>query len=864
MILGALVEEFRGLFGRNAQARVALWFDEKREFERLLTPFGKHLAGRTAPPFTLLAYDEKAGHGQLWMKHQIHWVTRDLPASERESRRYVLYLPFAPERLDGPEEEGGFAADFLLEYRYLGGTWFVEGKKPTLFAFLRKAGGSLPTDPKEQRPLWEGGRDSLLAKFSARFAERDARFWQQALTPAFARKQIVDVEQTILDLAADPAERLRSLISDGLVREFVQEVRESFGLADALPFPDVDRPLGVEDLVNDWLANLVARLALTEAYVGYDRPADFPFATHLPEPLFFDRCVQFLKRWLKDTSGASDYFRLIRRVERDYNLSGWAKGRTGKSFAFPHLTRLRFQGLYDQFRDASKQKTLYLNLLRTQSKELAAEAEFTRASPEPVRGFELLHRLAQLVTACEEGIEKARACSTAEDVLSLYLGYAGRIDRAHWRLVADLTKEADLEEVTAVANRAYGEYVARLNASFFDGMRDRDSWAVSGVQPIADLVGGVWSGRRPLAVVIVDALRYDCALEIRDRLRLPETALSPALACIPTRTWVGMTALLPLRGEELRYEPAQGEGKLRSAKTTGSFSDRQVRLQYLRDHVGATCMEVEDFENASRTPKPLPEVLCVFGHETIDSLGHDNASDLIRHLHVEVERLINLIGKLHRWGYPEVHLLTDHGFVMTSDEIATTITPFPADRAIVSKARYAILAEGVVVDAKTFPFPLDPKVRVAVPAGMACFKEEKSFAHGGIALQEVIIPHLVSRKEAAAERVGVRIVPSAYEVKTHAVKLLLEPAPPDSAGLFTKLVGRTVEVDLCRKDASVLARPVRKEISTDPAQKVTVVLMLDDKLGFLEGDVLDVIVRDVDNNELLSPPGLRLTVARSL
>jgi hypothetical protein len=201
---------------------------------------------------------------------------------------------------------------------------------------------------------------------------------------------------------------------------------------------------------------------------------------------------------------------------------------------------------------------------------------------------------------------------------------------------------------------------------------------------------------------------------------------------------------------------------------------------------------------------------------------------------------------------------------MTSDEVTPPVVPIPADRALVAKGRYAILTEGAVVDAKTFPFPLDPSVRIAVPPGMACFKAEHSFAHGGVAMQEVVIPHLVSRKEAVPERVGVRVLPAAYEVKTYAVKVILEPLPSERVDLFTRVLGRTVEVDLRRQDASVLVRPVRKEILPDPAQTTTVVLLLNDKLSFAQGDLLDLVVRDVDNQEFLSPPGLRLTVARNL
>ena len=137
MIYAELANEFRSIFGRLPDRRIVLWFDEKREFERLLPGFEAYLRGLALPPFVLLRYDETAGHGQLWIKHEIHWAPRQLALPERERQRYVIYLPFTSERLDGPEEEGGWSADLLLEYRALGATWLVEGKKPTLFGFLR-------------------------------------------------------------------------------------------------------------------------------------------------------------------------------------------------------------------------------------------------------------------------------------------------------------------------------------------------------------------------------------------------------------------------------------------------------------------------------------------------------------------------------------------------------------------------------------------------------------------------------------------------------------------------------------------------------------------------------------------------------
>jgi len=71
-----------------------------------------------------------------------------------------------------------------------------------------------------------------------------------------------------------------------------------------------------------------------------------------------------------------------------------------------------------------------------------------------------------------------------------------------------------------------------------------------------------------------------------------------------------------------------------------------------------------------------------------------------------------------------------------------------------------VLRDGVHLTASAdlplvrLPFAWDPEMRVAVPPGLAFFKAEKSFSHGGAAVQELIIPHLVSRGQAAARYPG--------------------------------------------------------------------------------------------------------------
>ena len=194
MILPALVDQFRQRFQYEKRAQVCLWFDEKAEFQRLLPALHDHLEATPGPPFQVLEYDAERRHGQIWIKHRIHRALEELPEEDRGRQRFVVWLPLAEDRLERGGPGGEPALDLLAEYRIAGVTWRVGGKRPTLFRFLKQASVELPASPGDQRRLYEGGRDSLLAKYVTKFADRPAAFWRDGLGP---------------EARADPADRRR-------------------------------------------------------------------------------------------------------------------------------------------------------------------------------------------------------------------------------------------------------------------------------------------------------------------------------------------------------------------------------------------------------------------------------------------------------------------------------------------------------------------------------------------------------------------------------------------------------------------------------------------------------------------------------
>ena len=144
MILDALVHLLAQRFQHEKRARVCLWFDERREFLRLLPALREHLAAMARPPFRLLEYDHERSRGQIWLKHRIWRALRAESPAEQKQLRFVTYIPFPEDRLERAGADGGTPLDLLAEYRFSGVLWRIDGKRPKLSSFLRQAGIFLP------------------------------------------------------------------------------------------------------------------------------------------------------------------------------------------------------------------------------------------------------------------------------------------------------------------------------------------------------------------------------------------------------------------------------------------------------------------------------------------------------------------------------------------------------------------------------------------------------------------------------------------------------------------------------------------------------------------------------------------------
>ncbi len=195
MILDAIVNQINQRFQHEKRAQVCLWFDERQEFARVLDALDAHLGSMIHVPFRLLRYNTEETHGQIWIKHQI---LRAVESDPVKTLRFVVYLPMAEDRIDHPGPNGEPSLVLLTEYRIGGISWRINGKRSTLCGLLRQAGVALPEGAGDQRRLYDGSRDSLLAKYIGKFVDRPAVFWTETLTPVLAQSRLLgDQDQTL-------------------------------------------------------------------------------------------------------------------------------------------------------------------------------------------------------------------------------------------------------------------------------------------------------------------------------------------------------------------------------------------------------------------------------------------------------------------------------------------------------------------------------------------------------------------------------------------------------------------------------------------------------------------------------------------
>lgn len=663
-----------------------LWPDEKREWERLVPRL------RAAWPhfFTLGPYDKTNRSGPaIWLRCVLAGKVPDTTVPSVAVP--VIYLPGVGRSTLRATEECPAELKPLAELQYRGVFWSqVNGKDWTVTAFLLSGNGGLELTI---------ARDAATATSIRRAIE-----------------QLAGV--SVADLKAKSAGgELSSSYFDGLVVEdFVDDLL--CWLSDPKGTRERWEPSRWETLCSRCPADY-----------GFDPVRDGELAG--AEKLGLHEKAAWKTAWKRFTTAPDRYPGLTNLLRQAKPKPKPKKGPglfdSEKSEAWPQ----------DNEADEAELRQALLDVAASpvsDARERIAGLEVTHG---PRREWvwaklgrsPLAHAVRHLATLAD-ATKTALGGATVADMVRVYTEGGWRADAAVLDAIAAVTAPQDRDAVCAAAAHVYKPWL-RDAAEAFQQRVKAEPLPGASVRRLGDVPAGT-------CVLFADGLRYDLGEKLRTALsgRAGQVAMSHHFAALPSVTPTAKPAVSPVAGKITGT--AAGENFV-PAVVPGGKELTTDRFRKLLDDAGFQVLGL------SETGDPSGRAWTEFGN--VDRTGHDEGINLARRIPELINNLVMRIETLLTAGWREVRVVTDHGWLLLPGGLPKS--ELPKYLTATRWRRCAVVKPTSTVEQPTFSWYWNEGVQIACPPGIDCFMAGVEYDHGGLSLQECVVPQLAIQASTA-------------------------------------------------------------------------------------------------------------------
>ncbi len=469
------------------------------------------------------------------------------------------------------------------------------------------------------------------------------------------------------------------------------------------------------------------------------------------------------------------------RCKKDYGFDPEAEGALGAAERLGLRRQEAWQGLWDRFCEApASYKTLPDLLTRAKPKnELVFEGESwpdendkaesrLRASLLEMAGTEATKArkrvldleaehgkrrswvwsrlgrapLAQALAALIQLADRTSTTlsgATAEEMALRYEEGGYEADAAMLRALAIPRAAQDKAAVQAAARAIYLPW-ARAAAELLQQRIATQSLPGFGEQSLIEAHTGE-------CLLFADGLRYDLGQQLRALCeeRGLKVASSRRWAALPPVTATAKPAVSPIASQVTAgltlpddFAPSVNGQDLTTARFRKALEE-----------------SAHPYLPAGMTGDPLGKAWTEYGN--IDTRGHEMQIGLAGQIADELDRLTDRIFELLSAGWTTVRVVTDHGWLLMPGGLPKTELPGFLVASRWSRCA-AIKGQSKVTVAKV-PWHWNSSAEVAVAPGISVFVAGQDYAHGGVSLQECLIPVLtISHVEVTSVAVQIKTV----------------------------------------------------------------------------------------------------------
>ena len=217
----------------------------------------------------------------------------------------------------------------------------------------------------------------------------------------------------------------------------------------------------------------------------------------------------------------------------------------------------------------------------------------------------------------------------------------------------------------------------------------------------------------------------------------------------------------------------------------------------------------------------------------LDKLGHDLKAKLAARIDDQLALLLDRIRGLLEAGWKRVHVVTDHGWLLVPGGMPKV--QLPKYLAESRWSRCASIKDTSKAEIPDSPWSWNPLERFAHAPGIHCFVAGQEYAHGGVSLQECLIPELVI----TSTETPLQATISVKDVQWAGLRCRIAVEPP-AAGFVADL----------RTKSNVAGSSVTEAKSLDEEGKGSL-LVVDDSL---QGTMVSLVIVDASGRVICKIP----------
>ncbi len=250
-------------------------------------------------------------------------------------------------------------------------------------------------------------------------------------------------------------------------------------------------------------------------------------------------------------------------------------------------------------------------------------------------------------------------------------------------------------------------------------------------------------------ILFADGLRFDVGQRLSAMVgeRHIEVSAAWRWAALPTVTATSKPAVSPIAG------------KLYGGNLEPDFSPQDaVTSERLNTERFRKLLSKEGFQVFGSADSGDPQAMNARGwteYGELDKLGHDLQGKLATQIENQLELLVDRVQGLLEAGWKRVRVVTDHGWLLAPGGMPKV--QLPKYLAESRWSRCASIKDGSHVDVPVAGWSWNPQERFAFAPGVRCFVAGQEYSHGGVSLQECVVPSFVLSLAAAEGRVIVKV-----------------------------------------------------------------------------------------------------------